>query len=237
MVRLIAANLRYRLPSLLIAVAVALTLAATANLVLPTLGLAPAPDDDFKLAYLFPVFVLFAFFFTEFGSILRDHKEQRTLLHAQLPTRRRDVGAAKAFTPVVVMLCGLLFAEALMLVAQLVLGTPLALWRFTFVAFFAGQFLAVLELPLIAAELRSSADSPRWVKTAFVTLLALAAAVLLLRALAPYIRLHPRLVFFLREVLSLNPESPVSTAALFAVAGLMSLCTLALFTRRRSLLE
>jgi len=237
MVRLIAANLRYRLPSLLTAVAAALAIAATANLVLPTVGMAPAPEDDFKLAYLFPVFVLFAFFFTEFGSMLRDHKEQRTLLHAQLPTRRRDVGAARAFTPAVVIICGLLLAEALMLVAQVALGTPLALWRFTFVAFFAGQFLAVLELPLIAAELRTSADSPTWVKTVFVSVLALVAVVVLLRALAPYVRLHPRLVYLLREVLSLNPESPVSTAALFAVAGLMALCTLALFMRRRSLLE
>lgn len=237
MFRLIAANLRYRLPSLLTAATVALALAAAANLVLHPLGLGPEPDDDFKLAYLFPVFLLFAAFFTEFGAMLRDHKEQRTVLHAVLPTRRRDVAAARVLTPAVTILCALVVAEALMLLAQLALGTPFESWRFLFVAFFAGQFLLVLELPLIAAELRTSAESPRWVKTAFVTLLALVAIVLLLRALAPYARLHPRVVYFLREVLSLNPESLASTIALFTVSGLMGLATLAMFMRRRSMLE
>ncbi len=96
---LMIGSLRYRAAAALYAAGIALVLAAAANLILPLVGAAPSPDDDFKLVYLFPILLLFSSAFVGFGQIVGDTREVRLATYAILPRTKTELGLAWVLTP------------------------------------------------------------------------------------------------------------------------------------------
>jgi hypothetical protein len=233
--RLILANFRYRLPSIFVAAAIAIALALVVNLVLPPLGAAPPPEDDFKLFYFYPVFLLLAVLLNEFSSIVRDGRELRLVSHALLPVRKAQVGAARVLTPICVILFALLLAELLMLVVQVVTNTPLAPWRFLFLTFFAAEFMIVVQFPILIHEVRDAFERTPWVRFVFASVVLLIVGLISLRVLVNYVEVNPTIASVLIDFLTLNPESLPSNLMLHGIAWLMAGANFVLFMNRRSL--
>jgi len=235
MMRLLFANLAYRKGLALQACLVALALAAAANLVLPAIGIEPPPEDDFKLVYFFPIFLLFASLFVGIGSLIGDQREYRIVGQVTLPLARVRIAWARVLGPSLIISFGLLAAETLMLAILLLRGTQLEAWRFLFLAFFAGQFLIIVQFPLLIEELRSDREQSAVLRGAVMAGVILIIGFVLLRALSRYVELDPRIAEALQTVARVDPESLISNLTIHAFGWCLVGVNVYLFLRRRTL--
>jgi hypothetical protein len=134
-----------------------------------------------------------------------------------------------------IVLLGLLAAETLMLGILLFRGTQLEAWRFLFLAFFAGQFLIIVQFPLLVEELRSDRERSRVLRGAVLAGVILIIGFVLLRALSRYVDLDPRIAEALQTVARVDPESLVSNLTIYAVGWCLVVANVYLFLRRQTL--
>jgi len=235
MMRLIVANFAYRTGLALQACLVALALAAAANLVLPAIGIEPPANDDFKLVYFFPIFLLFASLFVGIGSLVGDQREFRIVSQATLPLTKAQIAWARVLGPNLIILSGLLAAETLMLGILMLRGTELEAWRFLILVFFAGQFLIIVQFPLLIEELRSDRAQSPVLRGAVLAGVILIIGFVLLRALSRYVELDPRIAEALQTVARVDPESLISNLIIHALGWCLAGVNVYLFSRRRTL--
>lgn len=233
---LIAANLRYRAGVVVYAFVIAALIATAINVVFPPLGLAPPPDDRFRLVYFYPVLILFSSVAVGFGSMMGDQRERRLVCHVVLPRTRMQIGLARVLTPTLHVLIGLAVAEILMLTIVRLEGKPAEGWRFLFLAFFGGQFIALLQLPLMVVEFQNAAEHSRLMRVLFVLGVLGVMSVVLIRALSHYVPFDPRVVEAIRSLGTFDPETIATNLVVYAFAVLASVANVALFLRRRALL-
>lgn len=237
MLRLVLANLKYQSRTIAGGVLVALLLATVVTFGLPSLGIGPPPEDDFKLFYFYPVLLVFlgmGLAFVDFGA---QRREYRLSLTALLPCTQTDLGFARILTPVFLLLGCMILAVGLMIALQVIMGTGVAAWRSYMLTYFAGLFFITTQFPILAEEVRPALKRSRPLQFVFSGILVAFVSAMLLRALSEYIDLVPQVAAVLRPNVSMNPEVLSSTLLMHGLGWAMVFANGLMFRNRRSLIE
>jgi len=235
MLWLITNNVRYAAGVAVKGTILLLGLALAANVILPPLGAVPAPDDDFKLAYFYPLALVTAGLLVAFATVVAEVRERRAARLLALPVTWRSVAAARVVTPLVFAAAGLLLAETAMVVAVEALGVEHEAWRYLFIAFFAGQFAIIPQLLLLADELQSVGERSRVVQLGLRAAIVLVVVAVGLKVLARYVSYTPALAGALGAIGRIDPESLRSNLLVLAVVAAMAAFNYVLFVGRRSI--
>lgn len=235
MLVLIATNVRYAAGAAAKGTVILLGLALVANLALPPLGAVPAPDDDFKLAYFYPLALVTAGLLVAFVTVVVSVREHRAARLLPLPLTWRAVAAARVLTPLVFAAAGLLLAEIAMAMAVEALGVRHEAWRYLMLLFFASQFALIPQLLLMADELQFVGERSRAVQLALRAAIVVVVVAIGLKVLGRYVSLTPALAGTLAAIEPLDPESPGSNLLILAVLVAMAVFNYTLFVGRRSI--
>ena len=235
--RLIAANLSYKKKLILVQLCVFLALAGAANIILPLFGAVPAPDDDFKIAFFYPIVVVLGALIIGLNLIQNNQREERLTLFAALPRTRFQLAGAHLLVPTIITYGSLAIGLGLMYAVQTGHGLAAVAWRYNFLACFAGFCLVVMQLLLFILELQQIIQKSRVVRFLLFGLIGIAGATQVLFSLRKLfnLELHPKITSILTTWIHVDPESITTVLKIHSCGWLLMILTLVLFLRRGSI--
>jgi hypothetical protein len=122
MSHVIATNVRYLAGGIARLLVVSLGLVLAAHLVLPTVGVTPPADGDFRFGHLYAIGLVVTGSLGGFLAVLAEIRERRSEGLVAFPLTRYQLAGARVLTPLALAGCGLVAGEIVLVLVDVLSG-------------------------------------------------------------------------------------------------------------------